>query len=187
MPRDWRERFAALLGRDDGLETFIAELFAAEKPCLTGHANFEYGVATVLGRWDCAGTLADALSIWTHIEVDADVVAAIASLRRSGVGCFLASNQQAFRAAYMRTLGYEALFDRTFYSYQLGCAKPDRAYFGRVPAELAVPAHDVLFIDDVAANVASAQQTGIRAVHFAANAGVSALWEHLAAPGISPA
>ncbi len=174
-----------MLGRDDQLETFIAELFAAEKPCLTGHADFECQLAAVLGRWDSSGTVADALSIWTNIEVDVDIVATIASLRRSGVGCFLASNQQAHRAGYMRdVLGYQTLFDRTFFSYQVGFAKPDRGYFDRVLAELSVPAGDVLFIDDVAANVASAQLSGIRGVHFAANSGVTALLEHLAEHGI---
>ena len=81
-------------------------------------------------------------------------------------------------------LGYQTLFDRTFYSYQVGFAKPDRAYFDRVLAELAVPAQNVLFIDDVAANVASAQRSGIRGVHFSANAGATALLEHLAAHGV---
>lgn len=182
---NWREQFAALLGRDDQLDTFVVELFAAEKPCLTGHADFARELAAVLGRWSSSGTLADALAIWTNIEVDTDVIATIAALRRSGIGCFLASNQQAHRAGYMRdVLGYQALFDRTFYSYQVGFAKPDRAYFDRVLAELGMPAQDVLFIDDVAANVVSAQQAGIRSVHFAANAGAPALLEHLAAHGV---
>lgn len=181
---NWRADFAKLLGRDDQLDTFIAELFAAEKPCLIGQADFASQLAAVLGRWDSSGTVADALSIWENIEADAGVLAMIASLRRSGVGCYLASNQQAHRAAYMRdVLGYETLFDRAFYSYQLGFAKPDRAYFDRVLAELSVPAREVLFIDDVA----SAQLSGIRSVHFVANTGVTALRAHLAAHGISPA
>ena len=152
---------------------------------MTGRADFENQLAAVLGRWGNPGTVENTLSIWRTIEVDAGVIATIAALRRGGIGCHLASNQHAQRARYMTdVLGYDVVFDRTFFSCRVGFAKPDRAYFDHVLEELALPAQDVLFIDDVAANVASARDAGIRSVHFAANAGATALVAYLAEHGI---
>lgn len=175
-----------MLGREEHLDAFIADLFAAEKPCLTGHADFESQIATVLGRWRTSATVEDTLSIWTNIEVDTDMIDTISAIRRTGIACHLASNQQAHRARYMAdALGYHAKFDRAFYSCHVGYAKPDRAYFDHVLAELTLAPDDVLFIDDLEPNVASARQAGIRGVHFKANAGVAALVEHLGQHGIT--
>ena len=126
-----------------------------------------------------------ALTVWTNIEVDEGVVELISALRRSGVTCCLASNQQAHRAHYMSgELGYRSLFDREFYSCRVGHAKPDAAYFEHILADLGLAPEQALFIDDVEPNVVSARQVGIPSVHFAANAGAEALSGHLAAHGI---
>lgn len=181
----WRERFASMLDRDANLDAFIAELFAAEKPCLTGAADFPTQLGSILRRWRSATTVEQALTVWTNIEVDHAVLERISALRRAGVACCLASNQQAHRARYMSgELGYKDVFDREFYSCRVGHAKPDQAYFEHILSELRLSPEQALFIDDVEPNVASARQVGINSVHFAANSGADALTEHLATYGI---
>ena len=182
---NWREQFAAMLGSDGDLEAFAKELFAAEMPCLSGAADFPTELAVVLDRWGSPTTVEQALSVWTNIEVHDDVMQRIAAIRRAGTPCHLASNQQAHRARYMSDqLGYRTMFDQEFYSYRVGFAKPDRAYFEHILGELRLPAEQVLFFDDIEPNVVSARGVGIRAVHFAANAGAAALTAHLAEHGI---
>jgi putative hydrolase of the HAD superfamily len=182
----WREQFVSLLGSEERLDAFAGELFAAEKPCLTGHADFAVELASVLERWNGRGSVDDALQIWLNIEVDAGVIETIAALRDSGIACCLASNQHARRARHMdEVLGYRARFDRFFYSCRVGFMKPDTTYFERVLDELALPPEQVVFIDDVAANVASAQRLGIRAIHFPAYAGSAALIDRLAGHGVT--
>jgi len=66
------------------------------------------------------------------------------------------------------TFGYEELFDRTFYSYELGLAKPDPAYFGAVVDALGVRPEEAVFVDDMRANVLGAREAGLRAVLFPA-------------------
>jgi putative hydrolase of the HAD superfamily len=63
-------------------------------------------------------------------------------------------------------LCYDAVFDHTFYSYQLGFVKPEPNYFEGIMAQLAFAPEEVLFIDDAAKNVAAAQQAGLRAAQF---------------------
>ncbi len=182
---NWREQFTALLGRDEDLDAFIADLFAAEKPCLSGAADFPTELAGVLERWGSPASVAQALGVWTNIEVHADVVALIETLRSRGMRCHLASNQQAHRARYMSDeLGYRTLFDREFYSCRVGVAKPAAAYFEHLLDELKLPAGRVLFVDDIEANVLAARSIGINGVHFTANAGAAAMDAHLARHGV---
>jgi putative hydrolase of the HAD superfamily len=182
---NWREQFAAMLGRDDDLEAFIQESYAAEKPCLTGAADFPMQLRAVLERWRSPTPVEQALQVWTNIEVHADVIELIGSLRRGGMPVHLASNQHAHRARYMSNeLGYGAVFEREFYSCRVGYAKPDTAYFEHILGELKLPPERVLFIDDVEPNVVAARSVGISSVHFAANAGAAALDAHLAHHGV---
>ena len=80
--------------------------------------------------------------------------------------------------------GYGGWFDQTFYSCDLGLAKPDPAYFRAILAAIDVPASSVLFIDDNEANVAGAASVGLQAELFDLSAGVEALVELLRRYGL---
>lgn len=96
---------------------------------------------------------------------DPGALALVANLRAAGVRCGLATNQPRLQGRYMHEdLGYRALFDDHFYSYLMGVAKPDPAFFGTALATLGVPADRVLFIDDREENVAAARACGLQAV-----------------------
>jgi putative hydrolase of the HAD superfamily len=130
----------------------------------------------LLGEWKCCGTVDDALSAWTMIEADAEIIGTLRALRRSGTACHLATNQESYRAAYMsETLGYADVFTREFYSCRLGVMKPDVAYFHKILSAIDVPAENVLFVDDTGANVASAREAGLHAVQFHLDTGAAAL------------
>ena len=184
----WRERFQQMLGRDADLEAFVAEVFAAEKPCLTGAEDFPSRLAGLLQRWGSDATVEQALAVWTDIEVNQEIIDRIATLRLSGFACHLASNQFAHRARYMSTeLDYRTVFEREFYSCRVGHAKPDEGYFEHILRELQLPGDRVVFIDDIEPNVAAARRVGLHGIHFPANAGAAALAAHLAAHGIDVA
>ena len=87
--------------------------------------------------------------------------------------CCLASNQMRYRARHMsQDLGYSRLFDREFYSCDIGHKKPEAAYFLAILADLELPPERVLFIDDSEANVAAALGLGINAAVFQPGPGV---------------
>ena len=92
----------------------------------------------------------------------------IAMLRASGHRCYLASNQEPYRARYMsETLLYKAAFDGEFYSCTVGHAKPAPSYFRAILDALALRAEDTLFIDELSTNVEAARGVGLRASVFA--------------------
>ncbi|MEO8178258.1 MAG: HAD-IA family hydrolase [Deltaproteobacteria bacterium] len=150
------------------LEAFLQDVFDAELPALVGQAELVQTLEPVVSKWGAAGTAAAlAEAWWCAIEVDAAVLALIGSLRQLGILCALATNQHRFRADYMRaTFAYDSVFDHSFYSYQLGCAKPDVRYFQAILASLPFAPAQVLFIDDLETNVAAARSVGIEAAQF---------------------
>lgn len=87
--------------------------------------------------------------------VHESVLAAIQTLRQAGVYAALATNQDPYRLAYMRTvMPYGDLFDQIFCSAEIGFSKPDSRFFLAVQAGL--PQGRVHFIDDNEENVSVA-------------------------------
>lgn len=155
--------------QDSLVSAFLKAVFAAEAPCLRGEADFEEQLQPVLAAWGVQQPLVQVLQIWRSIDPYPDMFKLIKKLRGAGVQCHLATNQQSTRAAYMRNdLGYDLLFDRSFYSCDLGVAKPDPEYFRRILSSLDVPASQVLFVDDRADNVSAAVSVGLEGLHFEA-------------------
>jgi putative hydrolase of the HAD superfamily len=180
---DWWTRLSSLVPSDG--EAFVADLMAAEKPSLVGKGDFRDAVADVLRRWNSPASVDEALEPWSWFVAEPGVVSLISGLRAAGVECHLATNQQAYRRAIMQDeRGYGEWFDQTFYSCDLGLAKPDPAYFRAILGSLDVPASSVLFIDDNVANVAGASSVGLQAEVYDLSAGVPALAELLRRYGL---
>src|SRR6266545_1760925 len=155
----WKDRLAALVPADRADE-FVTELFAAELPPLRGESSWPDELAKVLARWNVAVPLDDVLANWNDIVVYPDELDVVRAVRAAGTGCYLATNQQAYRAAYMRgALGYDEVFDAEFYS--------------------CVPGRAALFVDDNLLNVEGARTAGLHAEHFPPASGASALRELL--------
>jgi len=159
---------------------FAQALFAAEVPALRGEAPFRDCLSELLLDWpEVTASVDDLLGLWEQVDSDDDALGLVREVAGTGVTCVLATNQQDHRKAYLRRrFGYDDLFARSFYSCDLGAMKPERAYFERVLEALDIApedAGDVGFVDDNAANVATALDLGIRAVHHDPTSGVAGL------------
>jgi HAD superfamily hydrolase (TIGR01509 family) len=152
----------------DPFEAFLQEIVAAEQPAIAGQADLLQSLEPVLSKWGAAGTAAELAPAWWYaVDADPAVLALIGKLRQQGIFCALATNQHRLRADYMRqALAYDSVFDRSFYSCELSCAKPDVRYFQAILASLPFAPEQVLFIDDLAKNVAAARSVGIEAAQF---------------------
>jgi hypothetical protein len=53
---------------------FSPTCFAAERPCLTGAADFESALGQVLRKWQSSVSVEVALRLWTEIEPAADIL-----------------------------------------------------------------------------------------------------------------
>ncbi|HSF54687.1 MAG TPA: HAD family phosphatase [Algoriphagus sp.] len=59
---------------------------------------------------------------------------------------------------------FEPLFDRIFYSHEMGLAKPSTEIYEQMLADLGAKADRVIFFDDLEANVKGAASVGIKAI-----------------------
>jgi putative hydrolase of the HAD superfamily len=160
-------------------------VFDAERPCLTGAADFESALAQVLRKWQSTISVEVALRAWTDIEPATDILDLVHSLRSSGICVSLATNQQAHRANFMtNSLGYRAYFDHLLYSCVLGFSKPSVEYFASTLAKIAKEPSEVLFIDDHEANVSAARSCGLQGEVFHLSAGVGRIHEILKGYGL---
>jgi len=62
-------------------------------------------------------------------------------------------------------LGVDTLFETHFLSFELGARKPGREVYVHAVEALGVPVSDIVFFDDVSANVEAARAAGMRAFH----------------------
>ncbi|MBC6365236.1 HAD family phosphatase [Algoriphagus sp. AK58] len=60
---------------------------------------------------------------------------------------------------------FDSLFDRIFYSHEMGLAKPSAEIYEQMLGDLGTTANRVLFFDDLKANVEGAAAVGIQAIH----------------------
>jgi putative hydrolase of the HAD superfamily len=181
----WLERLADLCGVAGGRGDFLRDVFAAEKPALTGEAEFKPALAAVLERWRSPASLEEAIRVWQMIQPQTWILDQVTELRQNGIRVSLATNQQAERAAYMSgTLGYSVQFDDLFFSCELGHAKPQPAYFEAVRDRLDLPGSAVLFVDDHPDNVSAARAMGLRAAVFELDSGPGAFRALMAEHGL---
>jgi putative hydrolase of the HAD superfamily len=127
----------------------------------------------------------DVLSVWWTFEVLAPTLAVVADVRALGIACYLATNQDRYRASCMRQKApYEGLLDGSYYSCEMGVAKPSTAFFDHIAADLGLAPQQLLFIDDQPANVAAARAAGLRAACWTHAEGTPRLRDLLAAHGL---
>lgn len=121
-----------------------------------------------------------------RLEVIGETVELVRALRANGYGVHLATNQERYRAAYMRQVpGYDALFDVSCYSCDPGVAKPAPAFFAEAARRIGAEQPAVLFIDDSEPNVEGARPAGLAAGQWSFEAGHDALAALLASHGVA--
>jgi len=62
--------------------------------------------------------------------------------------------------------GFLHLFDITFFSAELGMAKPDPKFYLAILNEFMVNANEVIFIDDFIENIEAAKELGLQTIHY---------------------
>ncbi len=103
------------------------------------------------------------LAQWSHLNLT--TLSVLETLQNEEARVALLSNmpvQMSKRHLYESS--WTKYFSKLYISGQLGFAKPERRIFDHVLVGLDVRPEDVVFIDDSAANIASAQKLGYRTV-----------------------
>jgi putative hydrolase of the HAD superfamily len=158
-----------------------------ELPTLAGQAELLPLVAAALADFGVTVPLEEVFrAIWLRIEAAEESLALVRTLRRNGYGVHLGTNQDRNRATHMReVLGYDALFDVSCYSWELGARKPDPTFFAEAARRIGADPAAILFIDDSARNIAAARHVGLAAEQWTFADGHAILVDLLAKHGVA--
>jgi HAD superfamily hydrolase (TIGR01509 family) len=120
---------------------------------------------------------------WYCGELDEDLVAYVRGLRPQLKTGILSNSADGARREETRRYGFPELVDDIVYSHEVGLAKPNPAIFFLTCARLGVEAKQTVFVDDIAANVESANRAGLHAVlHKSTAATIAAIDALIAEP-----
>jgi putative hydrolase of the HAD superfamily len=168
---------------EDTRTALLAEVFGDLASALTGRIDMERHLDAVIGRRGLEHHGPGIRAVFSRLDPVPEGLAALAAVRRAGLACVLATNQDTLRAQHMRPV-YEPLVDRCYFSAAIGLAKPDPEYFAHIVGDLGLEVEELLLIDDGRDNIAAARALGLRAEWWHHDAGVP-LTEVLGRHGIS--
>ncbi|MEV6416410.1 HAD-IA family hydrolase [Kribbella sp. NPDC051718] len=184
IPGGWYAAMVPYLG--GRAREFLHRTWKDELPMLAGQGDYLPLLAATLAEYEVETPVEVVYQdVWHRIVPVEESFAIVEALRQKGYGVHLGTNQEKYRGGHMRTaLGYDELFDVSCYSYDLGAAKPDPAFFVEAARRIAADPTDILFIDDNAANVAGAVSAGFAAGQWELSQGHDALVALLARYGV---
>jgi len=132
-------------------QTTIPFFSTAFQKCLIGTSELQKTLEPYLSQWGWERSSSELIRIWHEAEnlPRKSALDFVEKLRAAGHICCLASNQEKLRASYIREeMGFAELFDRLYFSCDLGAVKPDSQFFNAVTNDLGCLPEDVVFWDD---------------------------------------
>jgi putative hydrolase of the HAD superfamily len=138
--------------------------------CEIGKKDLKQVLPKWLPAWQWQGTVEELLDYWFSGEaaVDPAMKDYIISLRKNGIKCYLSTNQEKYRAAYLwNVVGLKIFLDGIFSSCYLGFMKPKIEFWQEAYKEFSnTPKDQVLVLDDTKDIVDSARAFGFNAEFY---------------------
>lgn len=134
--------------------------------CQLGQTDLKEILPPFLEAWGWKKSVEEFLNYWFSFDVQPDekVLGVIKDLRDSGTKCYLASDQEKYRAEYLlETAKFNQVFDGCYFSYELGVSKSDKTFFEKVLQDLGCIPSELIYFDDDQKNVDVAKALGIDA------------------------
>jgi putative hydrolase of the HAD superfamily len=151
----------------DDLQTYFFNAHWADIIC--GRAKLRERLAPVLLNIAPHLSCSQLIDYWfSHdAHLNLHLLGELDVLRAQGVKIHLATVQEHERARFLwEHLGLRDHFDGLHYAADLGCAKPDLAFFQLIERRTGLLPNEKFFIDDRIENVEGARKAGWRAAHW---------------------
>jgi putative hydrolase of the HAD superfamily len=136
---------------------------------ICGRAKLRERLAPVLMNLAPSITCDQLIEYWfSHdAHLNGDLLGELDVLRSRGFKIHLATVQEHERARFLwERLGMQNHFDGLHYAADLGCAKPELAFFQLIERRTGLLPNEIFFIDDRIENVKGARKAGWRAAHW---------------------
>lgn len=162
-----KRKFSVTLAEKRGisLETTLPFFTGPFQECLVGNSDLKKVILPYLNEWGWDKGVDVLLDYWFSLESKPEkkLIKYIKELRKKGIKCLLATNNEKHRFRYMMDkMGLAKVFDKTYSSANLGHKKPDQKFFQKIYKELKnIQKNEILFIDDSVENIEGAKKFGI--------------------------
>lgn len=172
------EVFSVVYARSHALDPEPFENFFRNEwqPIVTGSRDLKESIAANPTLWHWTGTADELLDYWFKTEDvrNEELLNLIGELKDKSIPCYLATDQEKYRAEYMKNVMFKDSFSDYFVSADLGVTKTDPRFFELVLEKLRVQYPDlkpseVIFFDDSQSKVDTAKALGIDARLFQSN------------------
>jgi putative hydrolase of the HAD superfamily len=136
------------------------------RECQKGNSDLKEELMPYLKQWKWEGDVESFLAHWfSFCVVDEDVLNAVRELRAKGLKCYLVTDQEKYRAEYIKkNLGLERELDGFFFSFEVGYSKSDTGFFETILETLHLVSEEVIFFDDEEENIEVGRSLGIESV-----------------------
>jgi len=168
-----QEPLSVGLARDYGfsMEKMLPFFTGPLQDCVAGRAELKEIIVPYLDAWGWNKGVDAMLDYWftRDHKIDTEMVPYIENLKKKGIQCFLATNQEKNRYAYMLDkMGFVEIFDKTYCSAHLGHKKPSQEFYKEIYKDLEnIRKEEILFWDDKLENVKGAKDFGFHAELYA--------------------
>lgn len=166
------ERFSTLLARKKGVSPEVTHKFFSTvfQDCLIGKADLKQVLPPFLKEWGIESTIDIFLDYWFSSEnkPNKKLLNHIQALRKEGIKCYLATNQEKYRTEYVkRKMGFGKYFDFIFSSANIGFIKSSVELFQSVHNKIGSPnKNTVLLVDDTLKNIEAAEAFGFKGILY---------------------
>ncbi|MFA5076721.1 MAG: HAD family hydrolase [Patescibacteria group bacterium] len=138
--------------------------------CLVGRADLKQEIVKYLPQWGWDKSVDDLLAYWFSHENKKDerILASVKNLQSKGIKCYLATNNEKYRAAYLfNDLGLAKLFNGAWAAPDFGYRKPQLEFWQALHDRIGQPTkNEVLVWDSHQDNVKSAREFGFQAERY---------------------
>jgi epoxide hydrolase-like predicted phosphatase len=164
----WDEKWEAFLHLKTGeLEELLMDVWIDGSYSDISEEEMEKRIGEIIGidQVQAKALMADVREEYLG-ELNVELTAYFSSLRPTYRTALLSNSFSGARDKEQERYRFAELCDLLIYSHEEGIAKPERRIFELTCERLAVRPAEIVFLDDVEANVASARELGIHSILF---------------------
>lgn len=168
--------FSYYYAQDFGVDISVfSEFFKYHfSDCLVWKTDLKTKISSYLLEWWWSWSADEFLQYWFSVEnrLDQELVQVIQELRKSGIICVVATNQEKYRTEFMIDhMDFKNLFHKTYSSCNIGLKKPDVEFYNFIIEDIRktynIAKSELLFFDDDQLNIDAANWIGLKSILYA--------------------
>ncbi len=162
--RTWSDQYSENVGLPPwAMKDFFTGVF---QECIIWEADLREVISPYFEKWWWSWSADEYIQNWCEYEnkPDTELISKIQELRKEGIKCYVATNQEKYRLQYLREqMMFSEYFNGVFCSAEIGLKKPQKEYFEYILNKMNTSPNEVFYFDDSQENIEVASSLWIHA------------------------